>query len=94
MLQIQAVLQLAAVPGWSKGVIPPRAHCSKPNPCFLDLPWTSGKQVQVGSTKRIQPLSGNNADKLPTDREIQPQSVENAGSVEKKSTVKLHLHKR
>lgn len=94
MLQIRAVLRLAAVPGWSKGVVPLRARCSKPSPCLLDLPWTRGKQVQVGSPERIRSLNGNNAYKLPTDREIQPRSVKNAGNAEKKSTVKLRLPKR
>lgn len=53
--------QLAAVPGWSKGVVPPRARCCKPSPCLMDLPWSRGKKVQVGSPGRIRSLSGNNA---------------------------------
>lgn len=83
MLQTRVVLWLTVVPGWSKGVVPPRACCSKPSPCLLDLPWTRGKQVQVRSAERIRSLSGNNAYKLPTDREIQPQSVKSAGNVGK-----------
>ena len=53
--------QLAAVPGWSKGVVPPRARCYKPSLCLMDLPWSWGKRVQVGSPGRIRSLSGNNA---------------------------------
>lgn len=68
-LQIRVVPWLAAIPGWSRGVAPPRARCCKPSPRLLDVPWTQGKRVQVGSAERIRSLSGNNAHKLPTDRE-------------------------
>lgn len=95
VLHIRALLRLAATPVWSKGVVPLRAHCSKPSPCLPDLPWTQGKKVQVRSAERVQSLSGNNAYKLPRDREIQPQSVKNAGNTDKKeSTVKLNVPKR
>lgn len=67
-LQIRTVPWLAAVPGWSKGVAPPRAPCCKPSPRLLDLPWAQGKRVQVGSAERIRLLSGNNAHKSPTER--------------------------
>lgn len=84
MKHMGSCAQLVAVPGWSKGVVPLRAHCSKPSPRLLDPPWTQGKQVQVGSPEIIRSLSGNNAYKLPTDHEIQPRSVKNAENAAKK----------
>lgn len=68
-LQIRVVPRLAAIPGWSKGAAPARARCCKPSPGLLDVPWAQGKRVQVGSAERIRSLSGNNAHKLPAERE-------------------------